>query len=277
MNKSTSPVLFVFINGMWERPLCWAFLKKNIEANGYSCVAPCLKYHHGNVNSPHSNLGTTSILDYVEKLEKRIKSIRAKYPDHKLVLIGHSMGGLISQILLSRKPDYYGAGIFITPAPPAGIFALRLSVLQCFSEHLRWGCWKKPFKLSEKKFTYAMFLTFSKSKKEKIIKNLQYESGRAAAEIGFWQIDKIIRFLSGKGWKAATSVNFDLPHKMLFVGAQKDKITPVSSVKETAGRYPQAQFKEIPKEPHYILENKITLKLILEFMKNELMKEPKPD
>ena len=268
MNTSTSCALFVFIHGMWEKPSCWKFLKKHLDALDYVCVATRLKYHTEDTKNIHPNLGTTSILDYAEDLEKQIEHIRETYPKHKLVLIGHSMGGLLAQILLSRNPSHYQAGIFLTPASPAGTHAMCLSTLRCSSNHLNWGCWRKPFKLSNEKYTYALYQGIEKTRRQKIIHDLQHESGRAATEIGFWQIDKILHFLNGKGWKAATSVNFNLAHNMLFVGAEKDKITPVSTVKKTACRY-NAQYEEITKAPHYILEHKETLDLILSFIRQD--------
>ena len=63
------------------------------------------------------------------------------------ILMGHSMGGLIAQILGSR--GVARALVLLTPASPSGIMTLKPSVIRTFwSAQTKWGFWKKPFRLT---------------------------------------------------------------------------------------------------------------------------------
>lgn len=269
MNTLTSRVLFLFIHGMWERPACWDYVIERLETRDFMCFPLHLLHHYEGVDISKTNLGTTSLLDYVENLEIQIADIRVRFPKHNIILVGHSMGGLLAQMLMSRTPEVFSGGILFTPAPPAGIWSLRLSTLRCFSEELfKWGCWRKPFLLSREKFIYAMYENVDKTRREEIISHLQKESGRAAFEIGFWQLDLIARIFSGKGFRPAAAVDFSLNKKLLFVGAEKDTITPASVVRKTARMYPNARYEEIKNASHFILENEDTVEIILRFMQD---------
>jgi pimeloyl-ACP methyl ester carboxylesterase len=74
-------------------------------------------------------LGTTSLLDYAADLEKQIREL-----EEVPILMGHSMGGLLAQIFGSR--GLARALVLLTPASPAGILALKPSVIQSFSSIL---------------------------------------------------------------------------------------------------------------------------------------------
>jgi pimeloyl-ACP methyl ester carboxylesterase len=118
----------IMIHGMWGSGWYWEHYKNYFEAKGYKCIVPTLRYHDVNPKSaPPKELGTTSILDYVADLEKLIKEIGGKP-----ILMGHSMGGLIAQILGSR--DLAAALVLLTPASPRGIIALTPSVISVHPE-----------------------------------------------------------------------------------------------------------------------------------------------
>ena len=116
----------VMIHGMWGGSWVWDNYKRIFEDKGYTCYTPALRYH-GSLPSekPDPLLGTTSLLDYAQDLEEYISKL-----DNAPVIIGHSMGGLLTQILGAR-----GLGkalVLITPASPAGINALKFSVIKSF-------------------------------------------------------------------------------------------------------------------------------------------------
>jgi len=74
---------------------------------------------------PDDRLGTTSLLDYAEDIENEIRKL-----DAKPIIMGHSMGGLLAQILGSR--GLARALVLLTPAAPAGIRSLTPSVMRSF-------------------------------------------------------------------------------------------------------------------------------------------------
>ena len=103
----------VMIHGMFGGSWCWDNYRGFFERKGYRCLTPALRYHDVDPkDEPHPGLGTVSLLDYADDLGRAIRSL-----GEKPVIIGHSMGGLITQILGSR-----GLGrslVLLTSAAPS--------------------------------------------------------------------------------------------------------------------------------------------------------------
>ncbi len=228
------------IHGMASGQWAWDNYRSVLEAAGYTCVAVTLPYHNTDPTSAADpKLGTTSLLDYAAALEQQIRAL-----PEKPVIIGHSMGGLIAQILASR--DLAQAAVLITPAPPAGILALTPSVLKTFSPIIgRWNFWKKPFRFPQKTAQYAILNRLSPAQQAAEYASFVPESGRAAFEIGYWMLDR----------KQATRVDAQKIHcPMLVVGATEDRITPASVVKQVAEKYSTASYRQYNQHAHMIMQ-----------------------
>ena len=118
----------VFIHGMFMTPLCWEHWIERFQAKGYRCVAPPWPGRDKPIetqrkNYPDPELAKLKLSDIVEHLASAIKGL-----DEKPALIGHSMGGLVVQLLLQR--DLAAGGVAIDPAPPMGVFTTAWSFLR---------------------------------------------------------------------------------------------------------------------------------------------------
>ncbi len=228
------------IHGMCCGAWYWQNFKNFFENKGYQCICPTLRFHDPRFqNKPHPLLGTTSILDYVDDLEREIRSLPT-LP----ILIGHSMGGLLVQILASR--GLADKAVLLTPAPPRGIIALHPSSIRSFlSGLLRWGFWKKPFRQSFKEASYSVLHRLPADERLAVFRQLVYESGRAACEIGFWFFDP----------KKATSVTASLVQcPTLVLGAAHDRLIPLSVTRQVAKKYSHvATYKEFAHHSHWLL------------------------
>ena len=229
----------LMIHGMASGHWAWNNYRSVFEAAGYHCVAVTLPFHNSDPTADaHPKLGTASLLDYAAALEQQIRAL-----PERPILIGHSMGGLLAQMLAAR--GLAQAAVLITPAPPAGILALTPSVLKTFSPIIgRWNFWKKPFRFPQKTAEYAILNRLSPAQQAAEYAQFVPESGRAAFEIGYWIIDR----------KKATQVDakqVDCP--MLVVGATEDRITPVSVVKQVAKKYPTATYRQYNQHAHMIM------------------------
>jgi len=100
----------VLVHGMWAGPWCWDRFIPLFREKGWDCLAPCLRGHCGS----NGNVGKLSIEDYAGDLEK----LAGHFPE-KPVVIGHSMGGLLAQILAGR--GVVAGAVMLGPASPAGI------------------------------------------------------------------------------------------------------------------------------------------------------------
>ena len=230
----------VMIHGMCCGSWYWQNFKDLFEKKGYQCLCPTLRFHDAEFGAvPHPQLGTTSILDYADDLEQQIRSLQAPP-----ILIGHSMGGLLVQILASR--GLADRAVLLTPAPPRGIIALRPSAIRAFlSGLMRWGFWKKPFRQTFNEASYAVLHRLPEDERPYVYKKLVHESGRAACEIGFWLFDL----------HKTTAV--DASHVQcptLVVGAAHDRLISLSVTRQIAKKYSHvATYKEFDNQSHWLI------------------------
>ena len=233
----------VMIHGMWGHATFWENYRGYFEALGYACRTPALRHHDRPAAAPpHADLGRLSLMDYADDLELYI---RQSCGDQRPVVMGHSMGGLLAQQLGVRK--LAAALVLITPASPAGINALTFSVLKSFwGIFSRWGFWKRPQRLSFAAARYAILNNLPPEMQRPVYDGLGWESGRAAAEIGFWYLDP----------NHATEV---AAHRMtcpvLVISGGLDRITPARVVEKVYRRYrPVAEYKHFDHHGHWIVQ-----------------------
>ncbi len=228
------------IHGMWGGGWYWENYKLFFEAKGYHCVTTTLRYHDMDPHdSPNPELGTTSLLDYTTDLEREIGRL-----NDQPIIMGHSMGGLLAQILGSR--GLAKALVLLTPAAPAGILALKPSVIKSFrSVLLRWHFWKNPMRQTFAEAAYSMLHLLPVDQQQATYDRFVYESGRAAAEIGFWLFDP---------HKAARVDETRVTCPVLVIAGSQDRITPASVSRKIAGKYHRVStYKEFPKHAHWVV------------------------
>jgi pimeloyl-ACP methyl ester carboxylesterase len=228
------------IHGMWGRRENWANYQRVFEAEGYRCVATTLPYHDVDPRGmPDPRLGTTSVLDYADALEREVRQLGATP-----IVMGHSMGGLLAQILGAR--GLAKALVLLAPASPAGILAFTPSVVRSFwSVQTTWGFWRKPMRQTFGEAVYSMLHLLPEDEQRKAYDRFVYESGRAACEIGYW-------FLDPRGAARVDESKVTCP-VVVIAGAQ-DRITPASVVRQVAKKYKSvATYKEFENHAHWVL------------------------
>jgi alpha-beta hydrolase superfamily lysophospholipase len=86
-------------------------------ALGTPAYALNLRGHHG--SRPVHDVGRVSVMDYVSDVRDAAAGVRERHPGAPLVLVGHSMGGLIVQKAAeSLEP---AALVLVSTVPPRGI------------------------------------------------------------------------------------------------------------------------------------------------------------
>lgn len=232
------PDTIVMIHGMWGGAWCWDNYKSFFENKGYRCLTPILRYHDQSPQDPPNPLlGTVSLLDYAQDVEKIIRELNVKP-----IIMGHSMGGLISQILASR--GLAKGLVLLTSAPPHGIMALKPSVIKAFwSIMTTWGFWRLPIRMPFEPAVESMMHLLSEKEQRETYDKFVYESGRAAFEIGFWLLDKR---------NAAKVDEQKITCPVLVVTGEEDRITPASVGWQISKKY-GADYKEFPRHAHYVI------------------------
>lgn len=228
------------IHGMCCGAWAWDNYRVCFEKKGYHCIATTLRYHDIAPDCPPDpRLGTTSLLDYIADLEVEIGQLA-----EKPILIGHSMGALLAQILVSR--GFGKAAVLLTPAPPAGVVSLKPSMVKIFLPHLtRWGFWRKPLRISDKAAVYGVLNRMPPETWHETCSHFVYESGRAAAEIGLGILAR----------RRASEVNeLSITCPVLVVGCTHDRMLPPSMVKKVARKYqPLSEYVEYPDHAHWLI------------------------
>ena len=233
----------VMIHGMCCGSWVWNNYKEYFEDKGYICHTPVLRYHDIQPgDKPDPALGTTSLHDYAKDLEKYIENL-----DETPILMGHSMGGLLSQILGAQ--GLAQGLVLLTPASPGGINALKYSVIKSFWSILtKWGFWRNPFRFSFKATVYAMLHLLPKADQKFIYDRLVFESGKAAGEIGFWYLDPN---------RASRVDESKVTCPVLVIAGAEDRVTPAYVVRKVAEKYkPVSTYKEFNNHAHWVLSEK---------------------
>lgn len=230
----------MMIHGMFGGGWVWEDYKKFFESKGYTCITPTLRYHditQGDL--PHPQLGTTSLLDYVHDLETEIRKL-----DTLPIIMGHSMGGLLAQILGNR--GLAQKLVLLTPAAPRGIMALTYTVIRCLSaELINYGFWKKPIQPVFENTVYSALHLLPPDQQKEVFSRFVYESGRAAWEIGLWLLDKD---------RASEVDEAKITCPVLVIAGTEDRLTPASVVKKVAAKYGSVStYKEFEGHAHWVV------------------------
>lgn len=132
ITENTHTVLF--IHGMYLTPSTWSEWETLFQNLGYNTLSPAWPQHGLSVDEqnslhPSAELAALTLDDVVDHYRKIIATL-----DEKPIAIGHSMGGLVTQILLEE--GLIAAGIAIHSAPPQGVITAESNFLKANWPHL---------------------------------------------------------------------------------------------------------------------------------------------
>jgi len=237
----------VAIHGMWGHGRMWENWRGVLEARGHTVIAPTLRHHDMDPAGPvPEGLATVGLQDYADDIEAQIADIEVPP-----VLVGHSMGGLIVQILAARGRGR--AAVFLTPAPPAGwpafVETSQPPVTRTFFRSMVGSALFtfRPHKPSLATALYSCMHRLPREQAEAEYARLVPDSGRALFEIGFWYLDRT---------RHGSRVDPDaIKCPTLTVGCGLDRITPAASVRATARRYTRrgGEYREYPDNAHWVI------------------------
>jgi len=244
MNKESTTI--VLIHGLWLTPRSWESFRAFYEERGYKVLAPAWPRIYGEVEdirrdpSALAGLGVIEITDHYEQI---IKSL-----DEPPIIMGHSFGGLIVQILLDRGLG--AAGVGIDAVAPKGVFRLPFSALKAAS-----GVLLNPLNYNRvppftfEQFRYAFGNNVSNEQARTFYERYAIPGpGRPIFEVATANLNP----------RAATKVNYGNGKRtpLLLIAGSEDHQVPVSMIRENFKRYARSTaitgFKEFPRRSHLI-------------------------
>jgi len=119
----------VFVHGLWLLPSSWDRWSTLFEEAGFTALTPGWPDDPETVEEANANpdvFAGKSITDVADHFEHVIRGL-----DRKPAVIGHSFGGLMTQILAGRGCS--AASVAIDPAPFRGVLPLPISALKAGS------------------------------------------------------------------------------------------------------------------------------------------------
>lgn len=232
----------VLIPGMWSSEGTLSELQQVFEAQGYRVDALCLPEHKDKANydgSDKSRLARTSLEDYVDFIVNRVKE-----HDVPPVLVGHSMGGLLAQLVAMRVA--VSKLVLLSSAAPGGVNGWSWSVIRTLGRNLLlFPLWRKVTEVAEKNVRYGIANSQSALVQKQVLENMTYESGMATFQIGVGGL-----FKSGFARIDAKQVKCPI----LVIGGTEDRTTPVKVQRAIAKIYGQkARLVELPGVCHWTI------------------------
>jgi alpha-beta hydrolase superfamily lysophospholipase len=237
----------VLIHGAWLSAKSWETFAGYFGSHGYAVTVPEWPRKQGDVEELREHADDLAGLGLAEIVDHFASVITAL--DEPPVLIGHSFGGLIVELLLDRGLGR--AGVAISPAPPKGILVLPFSQLKSGAPALAHPSkWHGVVTLSLEEFTYGFVNTFTPEDAKAAYEEYAVpETGQIFYEAGFANFHL----------HPPTELEFKRADRapLLIVANGKDHTVPASSSRAQYRKYEHSPARtdllEFEDRPHFTM------------------------
>jgi len=247
MTPELSAPTIVLVHGLWLTPRSWEGWKERFESRGHRVLAPAWPRMPGEVEDVRRDPSPLNGLGVSEIAEHYAAAVRAL--DRPPIIIGHSFGGLVTELLLDRGLG--ATGVALSPAPIKGVLRLPIAQLRASLPVLGNPANRtRTVALTRKQFHYAFTNTMDAEQARTVYDRYHVPGpARPIFEAAF------ANFTRG----APTKVDFhngDRP-PLLIIGNGADHTVPASVSKEAATRLGKSnavvEYKEYPGRPHFVV------------------------
>ena len=236
----------VLIHGLWMTPRSWEHWITRYESRGYTVLAPAWRGLEGEVeelrrdSAPLAKVGLRKVIERYDDIIRRLPT--------QPIIMGHSTGGTIVQVLLDRGLG--AAGVAIAPATVKGVYDVRLSTLKA-SGHIIANPFTrgKATSSSETQFRFAFGNTQTEAESHAAYERYYVPSANNVLfDVAFANFSR----------ETTTEVNFakDKRAPMLFIAGEKDNVVPPKTARSNVEKYSNAavvtDYKEFPGRSHFI-------------------------
>lgn len=227
----------VFLHGMFQNPKSWANWIDYFTAKGFNCKAPAWPLHDGEPralrDNPPAGLGDLHLSDVLDSVRGGLRG--AGQP----IMIGHSVGGLITQLMLSE--GLISAGVAIDPVAPNGMIDLDWGFIKNSATIANPLKGNEPIFMDAKTFHAAFANTLSEA-----------DAAREFEATATHDSRNVLRGCMGPDGR----IDLDKPHgPLLLIGGEQDEIIPAHLTEKNFKAYSDeasiTEFTAFPRS-HYI-------------------------
>jgi pimeloyl-ACP methyl ester carboxylesterase len=241
------PDTIVLVHGLWMTPRSWEHWVPYYEAKGYRVLTPTYPGFEIEVEALRENdevIAKATVPETVDHLASVITSL-----DKPPIIMGHSFGGALTQLLVARGLG--SAAVCINTAPTEGVRVNPPSQLKSLFPILsKPSTAHKAAGFTPDQFHYTFTNTLSKEESDKV-----YERYHIPAPGSWvWAYGLVANFKPGhqETW---VDYSFDDRAPLLFIAGGEDHIMPASVSKSNANHYDKSSartdFHEFPGRSHF--------------------------
>ena len=219
------PVLFV--HGYFGRAIAFERMMQWFSRHGHRCVAIDLRGHGDSM--PDCELGKVSVHDYAADVARVAEEMDCP------VVIGHSMGGLIAQLVAAK--NCVRGMVLLAPAPPRGIPVMSLKLAIAQARYMPAILRSRPVIPGRSDLRALVVNRVPEAERDVVLDMLVPDSGRAGREMSILGVP-----IDPSSVKVPT----------LVISGDSDLFIPLSRAKKVAARY-GAPIRVAPGRGHMLI------------------------
>jgi non-heme chloroperoxidase len=223
MRQGTGKGTILMLPGAFSGAWSFANFRSYFETAGWNVLTPELRYHEQGPGQPADpRLAQTGLADYVSDLSAIINGL-----GEPPVILGHSMGGLLAQLLAAK--GLAQAIILLTPAPPWGLLPSSENEIAAAMGLMSVGpFWGQTLDAAFEIAAENSLNCLSPAGQGEVFAKFVPESGQALFESLFWMFDL------GRA-SYVNAVNVDCP--VLVIAGGRDKVISPATARNIADKY----------------------------------------
>ncbi len=197
-----------------------------LERRGFTVHAPTLR-HHGHpreidVWAEAQKVARLGLLDYVADLAELTAQM-----DSPPIVVGHSVGALLAQLLAARVPTK--GQVLLGPAPAWGMWNAYPKMARIWMRYLpQWLAGKPMYPCSWETWVNHVCNSLPANITESYYSTLCAESGTAYRQMALWPLDP----------KRSAKVDYEaITSPVLVVAGSADEVTVPMTCRRTAEKY----------------------------------------
>jgi pimeloyl-ACP methyl ester carboxylesterase len=229
----------LFIHGMFQNPRSWEAWVRLFEQRNFDCINPSWPLHKGEPaelrEHPPAGLGTLGLEAVIERFVGACEGLPAKP-----ALIGHSVGGLVAQILAAR--GLASAAVCISSVAPNALVAADWHLVKAVASIINPLKGHEPYEMTAADFRESFCNTLNPS-----------EAAAAYAATATPDSRQVLRDCLGR----AGHIDLVAPHvPLLFIAGSADHVIPAPLNRRNCEHYTDrssvTDFVEFPHRGHFI-------------------------